>query len=235
MCWCCAGRTHTQARQRAAGVRSAFDTERCSGIDDRCETRDPVNQADLRSEIAVAIATRMRAWATGRIESSIRTIRILREITCRRSVAMRLQQYPGCTAVSSATPGILPYEPYQPELGDTIDRVCTLLFGQGGLTLTRHPHPSPHRPSPSPTTLTLQPAPVVTPLATASKRCHNGATTVPPRQRNTTQSHRLVLAHVDRAAAAGAAIRSSHAACTPLAATRRFAPQFGACLVLKVE
>eukprot|EP01044_Picomonas_judraskeda_P000194 COSAG03_NODE_8_length_24035_cov_36.331885_8_plen_187_part_00 len=37
----------------------------------------------------------------------------------------------------------------------TIHRVCTLLLGRGGLTLTPYPHPSPHRPSPSPLTLTL--------------------------------------------------------------------------------
>ena len=46
----------------------------------------------------------------------------------------------------------------------TIHRVCTLLLGRGGLTLTPHPHPPPHRPSPSPLTLTLNPPPVVTPL-----------------------------------------------------------------------
>ena len=37
----------------------------------------------------------------------------------------------------------------------TIHRVCTLLLGRGGLTLTPYPHPSQHRPSPSPLTLTL--------------------------------------------------------------------------------
>ena len=47
----------------------------------------------------------------------------------------------------------------------TIHRVCTLLLGRGGLTLTPYPHPSPHRPSPSPLTL-----PVVTPTPLALKQ-----------------------------------------------------------------